>query len=209
MRAVLRLGVEIINDVTALRDPDAVAAVRDSAARVILMHSTAASARAERLEVNPARDRQPHRGVLRSRIVELEAAGIARAAPDPRPGHGLLPRPRSGGEPGCAPGPGPLTALGLPLCVSTSRKSFIGGVLGTRAARGRSSSAAPGHWRPNCGPRSTACSTSGRTTCVPCATHLRCGRRLRVEVALAPRGQRRRQWAAGATAVSAVPLLLP
>ena len=48
MRAVLDLGVELINDVTALREPDAIAAVRDSSARIILMHSTASGARAER-----------------------------------------------------------------------------------------------------------------------------------------------------------------
>jgi dihydropteroate synthase type 2 len=133
MRAVLKLGVEIINDVTGLRDPEAVAAVRDSTARVILMHSTAASARAERLDVDSAAIVSRIVEFFNSRIAELEAAGIGR----PR----LIIDPGMGFFLGCDPAVSlavlrdldRLTARGLPLCVSTSRKSFIGGVLGTSA----------------------------------------------------------------------------
>lgn len=133
MRAVLKLGAEIINDVTGLRDPEAVAAVRDSAARVILMHSTAASARAERLDVDPAAIVSRIVEFFESRIAELEAAGIGRQRLILDPGMGFF----LGRSPAVSLAVlrdlDRLTALGLPLCVSTSRKSFIGGVLGTSA----------------------------------------------------------------------------
>ena len=133
MRAVISLGTEIINDVTALRDPEAVAAVRDSAVRVIIMHSTAAGARAERRDV-PATDMVAQiLTFFRSRIAELEAAGIARERLILDPGMGLF----LGRDPAVSLAVlrdlDRLAALGLPLCVSTSRKSFIGAVLGTPA----------------------------------------------------------------------------
>jgi dihydropteroate synthase len=131
MRAMLKLGVEIINDVTALRDPDAVAVLRDSAACVILMHSTATSARAERVDVGPATSISRISAFFESRIAALEAAGLARHRLILDPGMGFF----LGRDPAVSLAVlhnlGHWAGFGLPLCVSTSRKSFIGGVLGS------------------------------------------------------------------------------
>jgi dihydropteroate synthase type 2 len=134
IRTVLELGVEIINDVTALRDPGSVAAIHDSRARVILMHSTAAGPRAERLDVSPATIVPRIVAFFESRLAELEAAGIARERLILDPGTGFF----LGRDPAVSLAVlrnlDRLAELGLPLCVSTSRKSFIGALLGTPAA---------------------------------------------------------------------------
>jgi len=131
MRAMLELGVHMINDVTALRDPEAVAAVRDWPVRVVLMHSTSPGPRAQRAEVEPVGLVERIVTYFRTRIAELEAAGIARQRLILDPGMGFF----LGRDPRLS-----LTvllnldriaALGLPVCVSTSRKSFIGTLLGT------------------------------------------------------------------------------
>lgn len=135
MRRVLELGVALINDVTALRHPDAVAAVRDSDARLILMHSTAAHARAERADVPAAGMVERVLGFFEKRLDELEDAGIARHRLILDPGMGLflsrdpaaslnvlreLPR---------------LAALGLPVLISTSRKGFLADLVERATAR--------------------------------------------------------------------------
>jgi len=130
MRRVLELGVHCINDITALRDPDAVAAVRQSECKLIVMHSTSSEARAQR---DAERDGNWTARIVEffeRRIAELERAGIARERLILDPGLGFF----------LSSAPGPslailrnlprLRALGLPLCVSPSRKSFIGSVLG-------------------------------------------------------------------------------
>jgi len=134
MRAVLDLGVELINDVTALREPDAIAAVRDSSARIILMHSTASGARAERADADPGTIMERIIAFFEQRIAVLEAGGIRRERLVLDPGMGFF----LGRDPALSlvvlrslP---QLAALGLPLCVSTSRKSFIGAVLGGATA---------------------------------------------------------------------------
>lgn len=132
MRHVLALGADFINDVTALADPEAVAAVRDSTARVILMHAVRARehARAEPVDTDAATIVDRVLEFFGRRISELTAAGMARERLILDPGMGLfigrdprvslavlreLPR---------------LRALGLPVLVSTSRKSFLGALLG-------------------------------------------------------------------------------
>ncbi|MCK4340213.1 MAG: dihydropteroate synthase [Phycisphaerae bacterium] len=131
IRAVLELGVEIINDVTALRDAEAVAALRDSDARIILMHSTAARARAQRHAVDPATIVARIVAFFQRRLVELEAAGIARRRLILDPGMGFF----LGRDPAVSLAVlrnlDRIAALGLPLCISTSRKSFIGALLGS------------------------------------------------------------------------------
>jgi dihydropteroate synthase len=133
MRAVLRLGVEIINDVTGFRDPEAVDAVRHSAARLIVMHSISAGARAERIEADP--------GTIVARVLEfftervrcLETAGIDRNRIILDPGMGLFLGRRTAASLAVLRGLPRIAALGLPVCVSTSRKSFIGDVLADEA----------------------------------------------------------------------------
>ena len=134
MRAVLTLGTELINDVTALRDPAAVAAVRDSSARIILMHSISAGARAERRDADTPNMVEQILAFFRCRIAELETAGIARERLILDPGMGLF----LGRDPAASlivlQNLDRLAALRLPLCVSTSRKSFIGAVLAAPGA---------------------------------------------------------------------------
>lgn len=129
MRAMVAAGAEFVNDVTALRDPEAVAAVRDCGARVILMHSTATAARAERADISAAGMVDRILAFFERRLAELEAAGIERQRLIIDPGMGVflsrdpqaslavlreLPR---------------LARFGAPILVSTSRKGFIGDLL--------------------------------------------------------------------------------
>jgi len=136
MRRAAELGAAFVNDVRGLREDGAVEAVRDTGVRVILMHSTSAEARASRAAA-PAGDVVEHVArFFEERLAELEAAGIDRARVVLDPGMGLF----------LAEDPGPslrvlarlhdLRQPGTELLVSTSRKSFIGAVLG-RALAGR------------------------------------------------------------------------
>jgi dihydropteroate synthase len=134
MRHVLALGADLINDVTALRDPEAVAAVRDSDARLIIMHSRASGARAERPTLS--NDRSGPAMVdqivefFGQREAELAAAGIDRRRLILDPGMGFFLSPRPESSLAVLRGLERIAALGLPVCVSTSRKSFVGSVLG-------------------------------------------------------------------------------
>ena len=146
MRQVLALGADLINDVTALCDPEAVAAVRDSDARLVIMHSRASGARAERrMATPPSRltwplDKRPCHSpetivdeivaFFERRVAELTAAGIARERLILDPGMGFFLSPFPEDSLAVLRELERIVALGLPVCVSTSRKSFIGSVLG-------------------------------------------------------------------------------
>jgi dihydropteroate synthase type 2 len=144
MRRVLAAGAEFINDVTALRDAEAVAAVREHQARIILMHSTAAEARAERADISPVGMLERILAFFERRIGELEVAGIARQRLIIDPGMGMflsrdpraslvvlreLPR---------------LAQFRLPILVSSSRKGFIGELLRSGEKRPRADQRAAG-----------------------------------------------------------------
>lgn len=138
IRSVLACGVDYINDVTALRDPEAVTALRDSDVRVILMHSTASRARAERGGADDCKSAativERVLTFFQRRIAELEAAGISRRRLVLDPGMGLF----LGRSPELSltvlRNLDRLAGLSLPLCISTSRKSFIGTALGSPTA---------------------------------------------------------------------------
>lgn len=129
MRAVLALGADLINDVRGLREPGAIDALRAADCRIILMHSTAAGPRAERVDISPLEIVDRVRAFFEERIATLTKAGIARERLILDPGMGLF------------LGRDPLVSLTmlrdlhclrtfkLPICLSTSRKSFIGAVL--------------------------------------------------------------------------------
>lgn len=138
MRAMLALGVDYINDICGFADADARDAVRSAAAKLIVMHAVHTprreagefvAARAEPLESDLATIVARVEGWLRTRVDELVASGIHRDRLILDPGMGFflgrnpllsvevlrkLPR---------------LAAIGLPLLVSVSRKSFIGALL--------------------------------------------------------------------------------
>ncbi len=130
MQAMLDLGVEMINDVSGLRDPAAVDVLREADARVVVMHSTATEARAERVDVDPKTIVERIVAFLERRVTELTAAGIARERLILDPGMGFF----LGRDPRASTAVlgqlKRLQTLGLPLCISTSRKSFIGALLG-------------------------------------------------------------------------------
>ena len=125
--AVVAMGVEFVNDVTALRDPRSVAALAGSRTRVVLMHSTAL-APAEPASGTPVAERIA--AFFEQRLDSLGAAGLGRERFVLDPGMGFF----------LSPDPAPslqvleqlprLRELGLPLLVSTSRKSFLGAVTG-------------------------------------------------------------------------------
>lgn len=130
MRRALELGADMINDVTGLSDAEAVEAVRGAGVPVVVMF---ARNRGPRAEVAARREESVMAEIgafFTERLASLESAGIARDRIIIDPGMGFF----LGGTPGPS-----LTVLreleslrrfGCPLCVSTSRKSFIGAVLG-------------------------------------------------------------------------------
>jgi dihydropteroate synthase len=132
--AMAALGVEFINDVTALADPRSVAIVREAPVRVVLMHSTAPGARAVREASQPPEPPEPHvervRAFFERRLAELEAAGVARERTLLDPGMGFFLSSDPAPSLAVLKHLGRLAALGRPLLVSTSRKSFLGAVTG-------------------------------------------------------------------------------
>ncbi|MDD5094874.1 MAG: dihydropteroate synthase [Dehalococcoidia bacterium] len=129
MEQVISLGVDMINDITGLRDPAAIEAVRKANIPVVIMF-------ARNLDPHAERAQRDHQTVLaeiidffRQRLEVLHQAGIAADKIIIDPGMGLF----LGGN------PEPslmvlrhielLKEFGHPIYLSTSRKSFIGRVL--------------------------------------------------------------------------------
>ena len=152
MRLAAGLGAEFVNDVTALSEPGAVEAVRDSSCRLVLMHSTSRERRARRASPAAAPAVDTVGSILaffEERLARLAADGIDLGRTIVDPGMGFF----------LSSDPGPsldvlkelprLRQLGRPLFLSTSRKSFIGAVLGRPVAeRGAGTLATEIHaWR--------------------------------------------------------------
>ncbi len=137
MRAVLPLGVAFINDVSGFADGESVRAVRDAAVRLIVMHARhrREHARAERIESDAETIVGHVCEFFRRRTAELIAAGIAAERLILDPGMGLF----LGSDPAVSlamlRGLPKLAELGFPLLVSTSRKGFIGALLGAEDQR--------------------------------------------------------------------------
>ncbi len=146
MRAVLELGADMINDVAGFTAAGALEALRGSGARLIVMHairgndatgSTAGSAvgrciykaRAQRAVSDPRTITSRVVEFLRARVNTLEAAGIARSRLILDPGMGFFLGQNAAASLAVLAELRTLRDLGLPLCVSTSRKSFIGSLL--------------------------------------------------------------------------------
>ncbi len=126
MRSALAAGVSMINDINALQQPDALAAVAASDAAVCLMHK----------QYPPKTRQQPHYQdvvaevlqFLRSRISSVQNAGIARERIMVDPGFGFdktlvhnLALLRHLDE---------FSVLGVPLLAGISRKSMLGIITG-------------------------------------------------------------------------------
>lgn len=130
MQAVLKEGVAMVNDVTALTAPGAVEVVAASKAQVVLMFARNKGPRAEVSEL-------PHHGLIEEirefftrRLAVLENAGISKDRVLLDPGMGFFL--------GSTPAPSlfvlnhlaELKGLDCRLYLCTSRKSFIGALLG-------------------------------------------------------------------------------
>jgi dihydropteroate synthase len=137
MRRVLGLGADVINDITGFGDPEAVATVRDSDARLIVMHSRASRARAERRAADPETIVDEICVFFRERVAFLQQGGVARERLILDPGMGFFLSSNSDASLAVLRGLDRIAALGLPLCVSTSRKSFVGALLADADGRPR------------------------------------------------------------------------
>lgn len=130
-RQAIARGVHWINDVGGLRDAAMVEAVRDASCRLVLMHSLTVPAD---VNVTLPPDVDPVEAVLaffRERLEDLQGIARERFVLDPGLGFGKSAEQswevvRRVGE---------LKALGLPLLIGHSRKSFLGGAMAERDAR--------------------------------------------------------------------------
>ena len=124
-RAVVAAGAEIVNDVTAgLHDPEMLAAVAESGARIVLMHSRGIDVTVDTAYDDVVDEVARH---LVERVEAAEAAGIDRDRILIDPGFGfskdpvdnwrLLAQLRG------------LTGMFVPILVGTSRKRFLGALL--------------------------------------------------------------------------------
>ncbi len=126
-RAALAAGAALVNDVTALSDPDLAAAVASSGAPVVLMHTrgTPADMSSRAVYVDVVREVAAE---LEAALARAEAAGIPRDQTILDPGIGFAKTAEQSVE--LLARIGELRALGRPILVGPSRKSFIGRITG-------------------------------------------------------------------------------
>ncbi|HEX9051530.1 MAG TPA: dihydropteroate synthase [Anaeromyxobacter sp.] len=126
-RAALAAGADLVNDVTALSDPDLARACAEAAVPVVLMHTRGTPAemasRATYGDVVADVGRE-----LSLALARAEAAGVARERTILDPGIGFAKTAEQSVE--LLARVGELRALGRPLLVGPSRKSFIGKLTG-------------------------------------------------------------------------------
>ncbi|MHB0977570.1 MAG: dihydropteroate synthase [Candidatus Aquicultorales bacterium] len=134
VEAALEAGAHIVNDVNGLRDPNVIKLVADAGAPAIVMHMKGSP---KTMQDNPVYDDLLGEivGFLRERLTAAEAAGV-------NPGKLLV-------DPGIGFGKtyednlkiigrlAELKVLGRPIVLGSSRKAFIGKVLGVEEARER------------------------------------------------------------------------
>jgi dihydropteroate synthase len=133
--AVLESGADIINDVSACRDPDWLPVLRASTCPVVLMHMRGSPRDMQRDTAYPRGVVTEVVELLAARMAQLEAAGIARERFLVDPGIGFAKTAEHNLE--ILLGLEQLAALGRPVLVGASRKFFLGKVLGQRDGRGR------------------------------------------------------------------------
>jgi dihydropteroate synthase len=126
-RAALEAGARVINDVSGLRDPAVAALVGRHRASVILMAAPPVPLAAAADAVAVVRDllgaalrRAAAAGIPEDRVVVDPGIGFFRQGPVPWPEWDIQ----------VLNGLGTLAALGRPLCIGVSRKSFLGALTG-------------------------------------------------------------------------------
>lgn len=126
MRAAIGLGAGMINDVRALREPDAIATVARSKAAVCLMHMRG-EPRSMQREPRYTDVVQEVRDFLEERIAVCEAGGIARDRLVVDAGFGFGKALQHNLE--LLRGLTRIASLGVPVLAGLSRKSMIGTIL--------------------------------------------------------------------------------
>lgn len=123
-RKALVYGVGWINDVSGFSDPAMVEAVRQSSCKLVVMHSLSVPADSSLVLPESVDAVQEVMAFGRARIAALVAAGIAkeRIIFDPGIGFGKTAKQSHA----LVAGIGRFNALGVPLLVGHSRKSFLG-----------------------------------------------------------------------------------
>lgn len=133
-RAALESGARVLNDVHGLRDPALARVAVEHEVGVILM---AFPDKAPRRNARPVREA---RDLLAACLARARAAGIADERVVLDPGIGFFrdgPTPWDVRDVAVLAGLGELVALGRPLCVGVSRKSFVGAITGRPATADR------------------------------------------------------------------------
>ena len=127
MRAAILAGVDIVNDVCALQEPQALEIVAASDVGVCLMHM---QGRPQNMQQDPQyRDVvQEVYDFLKGRLAVAEQAGIAKARITLDPGFGF--GKRTAHNLALLEGLSTLQKLGAPLLIGLSRKSVLGQVAG-------------------------------------------------------------------------------
>lgn len=141
MRFAVERGARMINDVTGFRDSLAIDAVRDSTAKIVVMHAirTAPDASgdvpcAERVELEGKRAIDAALEFLGRRVQVLLDAGVARNRIVLDPGMGFFLSTAAAASLLMLREMPRVRALGFPVMISVSRKSFIGAALGRGGA---------------------------------------------------------------------------
>jgi len=126
-RAALEAGADLVNDVTALSDPDLARAVADARAPVVLMHmrGTPADMQSRAVYADVVRDVARE---LEAALARAEASGIPRDRTILDPGIGFAKTAEQ--SVAVLARVAELRSLGRPLLVGPSRKSFIGKTTG-------------------------------------------------------------------------------
>lgn len=135
-RYAMARGVGYLNDIQGFPDPDLYGELAASACKLIVMHSVQGKGRANRTDRLAPGEATDH--IIRffeTRLADLERAAIdrARIIIDPGMGFFLSPDPETSFRV-LAELPRLKAALGLPILISVSRKSFLRAVTGRPAA---------------------------------------------------------------------------
>lgn len=127
MRAAILAGVDIVNDVRALQEPQALEVVAASDVGVCLMHM---QGRPQNMQQDPQYQNvvQEVYDFLKGRLAAAEQAGIAKARISLDPGFGF--GKRTAHNLALLEGLSTLQKLGAPLLIGLSRKSVLGQVAG-------------------------------------------------------------------------------
>ncbi|MBL8880285.1 MAG: dihydropteroate synthase [Phycisphaerales bacterium] len=140
MQFAVEHGAAMMNDVTGFCDPRSIEAVGASSALLVVMHAVRSRtaepdpARAERIATTPAAAVDGAMRFLRDRASALIAAGVDSTRLVLDPGMGFFLSSRADASLAMLRSLGQIRAIGHPLMISVSRKSFIGALLGAHGA---------------------------------------------------------------------------